>query len=410
MKEINGQNIIFNINQLHKVSDLIAFDGPLLSHFMNDKGDSFLFYWVDVDDNYNRWMIFRTDLSQIQNYLNKKETLYNLILECNDEYVYFVDIDDDNNYHNICYTSVKLIEDDYLPEKNSYYQFDLVDDYNLSAVSQKFNTGILELKITGKNVGYGSIPLDKLAYIIPQIEEIRKAMSSKFINRRKKALSTDADKRQVQTKILKQETQYEFIYSRAGSFSMIFRPITQQTTIPNIRTISDEFAEDFVELFNSGFDKENIENFSLNYDKNLIQKYFDLIYFMNENELGIDIEWMNNQSKTNFNKNIKPNETVEILKNLSDFKYTGEEQIKYKGRFYALNTRSGTYSFESTEGDDFKSNGYFDQNRKAMSITIKFNSEYEVVINRKSSEKIGGKEKIKDTIISFFEIPAKQHN
>jgi len=69
MKTISGFNIHFDFGKLTKVSDLIYFDGPLLSHYMSSKGENYLFYWVDVDETYNRWMVVRTDIITIQQYL-----------------------------------------------------------------------------------------------------------------------------------------------------------------------------------------------------------------------------------------------------------------------------------------------------------------------------------------------------
>ena len=73
------------------------------------------------------------------------------------------------------------------------------------------------------------------------------------------------------------------------------------------------------------------------------------------------------------------------------------------GRFYALNIRSGSYAFESTEGDDAKSNGRIDEILKENVYGISFSKVYIIVIERKSVEPIGQKKKIEDTIVSFKE-------
>lgn len=54
MKTINGFSINFDFSKLIKVADLIYHDGPLLSHYVSNKGENYLFYWVDVDNEYNR--------------------------------------------------------------------------------------------------------------------------------------------------------------------------------------------------------------------------------------------------------------------------------------------------------------------------------------------------------------------
>ena len=88
---------------------------------------------------------------------------------------------------------------------------------------------------------------------------------------------------------------------------------------------------------------------------------------------------------------------------MSDFEFDNKEEIKLYGRFYSINIRTGSYAFESTEGDDFKSSGFLDETRRQMAYNIAFNKTYQVVIERKTIEPIGGKEKIKDVITSFVE-------
>jgi len=57
MKEVNGFSMSFDFSKLKKKVDLIEMDGPLLSLYQNEQGDSYLFYWLDADSQYNRWML-----------------------------------------------------------------------------------------------------------------------------------------------------------------------------------------------------------------------------------------------------------------------------------------------------------------------------------------------------------------
>jgi len=98
LKEVNGKPSDFNISSLKKVSDLIYFDGPLLSHFKNNDGDDFLFYWVDVDEKYNRWVIFKTEPYELKDYLDGNMILADIM---KNTILYCVDIDNNLNYHNI---------------------------------------------------------------------------------------------------------------------------------------------------------------------------------------------------------------------------------------------------------------------------------------------------------------------
>ena len=121
MKTINGLNNNFDFSKLVKVSDLIYFDGPLLSHYTGDNGENYLFLWVDADDDYNRWIVLRTDTLSIKQYLDKKVNLRSLMMNSNDGFVFSVDIDDDGNYFNIKVVPIDELPEKYFPTEDSFY-------------------------------------------------------------------------------------------------------------------------------------------------------------------------------------------------------------------------------------------------------------------------------------------------
>ena len=402
MKTINGFNIKFDFSKLTKVADLIYFDGPLLSHYMSEKGDNYLFHWVDSDDDYNRWIVIRTDIISIQQYLEKKINLRYLTKEANDGFVYSVDIDDELNYTNIKLVSIEDLPEDYVPTEESYYTFKVEEDIDLSALSKKYSSGILEIHISGNDVKYGSIPFNKLALIMPKLEEIRKSMSAKFAKKIKKAQqsSNSSDKKDIAREIAL-DTNYEYLTSMAGSVRIILKPVNQQTSFTS--TYSDDFAKEFAGLFISGFSKESIQNYSEAYDKQTIKKYSDFMSYLSNEKLALGVKWCNTGTNTRINHKINIKDAQKILSNLSDFEYDTKEEIKVIGRFYSMNVKTGSYSFESSEGDDFKSTGFLDETRKQMAFSISFNKTYQVIINRKESEQVGRNPSIKDEIISFIE-------
>lgn len=404
MIPINGKKISKDFSRFIKVSDLIYFDGPLLSHFISPNGENYLFYWCDVDDLYNRWIIFRTDLLTIQKYIEKNISLREIITNPTDGFVYLTDIDNDINYNNIQLLLANEIPEEYIPNTNSYFDFEVKDSISLVGLSQKYSCGILEIHISGRDVRYGSIPLNKLAPLLPKIDEIRKGMAAKFI-KYNKARQSDKKSKETAEHQLKLDTQYEFMYSMAGSVRVILKPMNLQRNLEleGVGTYADSFAEDFAGLFASGFSKDDILEYSQKYDKQLIKRYNDLIKFLFQEELSIGINWCNVGADISYSTNINKNQTREILKNLSDFDYDTKETIEMVGRFYSLNIRSGSYSFESTDGDDTKSSGRLDEMLREMSYGISFNKVYSITIERKSIEPIGQKKKIEDTIIVFSE-------
>ena len=111
MRKIEGYDIQYDFSGFKKIADLIFFEGPLLSHYVSEKGDDYLFYWVDRDEADNRWLVLRVSLANLQKYIAKELTLLQLV-------------DNDVNYHNVKLVQPSALPEDYLPEADSYYEFE----------------------------------------------------------------------------------------------------------------------------------------------------------------------------------------------------------------------------------------------------------------------------------------------
>ncbi len=119
MKELPGTLLEINpFKTFFKVGDLVNYEGPLLSLFSNERGDLYLYDWSDKDTRYNRWLIFRITLDQLNHYLNGNLSHYQLITTCYTDNIYSVDIDGQLNYHNIRQLNVDEIPPEYLPKSN----------------------------------------------------------------------------------------------------------------------------------------------------------------------------------------------------------------------------------------------------------------------------------------------------
>lgn len=124
MKKINGYDIQFDFSNFKKIADLIYFEGPLLSHYVSSRGDDYLFYWVDRDDNDNRWLVLRVSLASLQKYMAGELSLRQLIDSPNDGFLYQVDVDDAVRYHNVKLVQPADLPEDYLPAADSCYTFE----------------------------------------------------------------------------------------------------------------------------------------------------------------------------------------------------------------------------------------------------------------------------------------------
>ena len=101
MKKIEGYSIDYDFSGFRKIADLVYFDGPFLSHYVSGKGDDYLFYWVDRDEQDNRWLVLRVSLASLQKYIGKELTLRELIEHPNDGYLYVVALENSLVYHDI---------------------------------------------------------------------------------------------------------------------------------------------------------------------------------------------------------------------------------------------------------------------------------------------------------------------
>jgi len=125
MESIQGINLTqFPLKNLSKVAELIYFDGPLLSLFESPNKDNYLYYWCDVDNNYNRWLVFRINTRDLNLYLTGQVRLQKLLLYPIDGFLYAVDIDNDIQYCNIYLLYPENLPEIYLPDEDSFYEFE----------------------------------------------------------------------------------------------------------------------------------------------------------------------------------------------------------------------------------------------------------------------------------------------
>jgi hypothetical protein len=133
MQKITGYSLEnFPLN-LRDIVDLIYFEGPLLTLFENEYGDSYLYYWCDIDEQCNRWLVFRVTKKTLRFYITQKLTLRELILNPVDGFLYSIELDDDLQDRHTYLIQPQNLPQKYIPAIDSYYDFSKLDSEDTCA-------------------------------------------------------------------------------------------------------------------------------------------------------------------------------------------------------------------------------------------------------------------------------------
>jgi hypothetical protein len=158
MEILNGDNIGFlPFKGLKKITDLIYYEGPVLSHFIDEFDKIILFYWIDYNSEYNRWLVFQITEEQLYKYLLRGISLLNLFGKPVNDIFYTIEIADTLEYKNVVQIIKGNLPSVYIPESNSYFNFKIpavynkVKAYEESAVRELFKSQAVYLKAKPKS-------------------------------------------------------------------------------------------------------------------------------------------------------------------------------------------------------------------------------------------------------------------
>lgn len=401
MIQIQGIKGNLSVTELTKVSDLIYFDGPFLSHYMHKSGDNYLSYWVDCDDKAQRWLVFRIGITSLQQYVDKKCSLLDIIRQLDEGFVYLVDVDGEGHATQPLIVFLDKLPNDYFPETDSYYDFSLERESDVESLSLANNCGLFEIHFTGTEVRYGNMPFDKFSKCLQKIEDLRLCCANSFV---KKAKGTDTYKQlkpETKSKFLDElrlNTNFQYVYSLAGSVRVLLRPQNLQASFE--QTSADDFAKELIRLFKSGFDVAKLREYAREYGQETLMKFNDLLDLLRKTNVDLEISWTNTKQNVYAGQKIYKTDKKMILDNLAQTIETSQE-LSFKGRFYSLNTKNGKFSFESIGDDVLKIEGKFDENLIGTIPSLTFEQTYEITIERKITNGLTRSQKVNNTIIDI---------
>lgn len=409
MNLIKIDKLPFEVSGLIKISDLIYFDGPILSFYIDSHNNSYLFYWVDSLDGFNRWMIIPTSIMEVNNYLNKRITLYDLITSKLS--VFISDVDNRANFEHVYLCLTADLDYLYLPERESIYDFDENSgSVTLAFYSIIYRSGVLEVHFNESHeVGYGTIKLDLLAKALIHFSEMSDALGSCYYNMEKKKFQSKKSdfETEKEKKIIKftdktqfsNSTKLEVLANRAASFSLIMKPVEQELDL-GTPTRTDKFIEFVVDFITASESVQKLGDLAPNLDTVVFNHYEELLKTIRQAKFKLGINYLNTRTNSCIKKSIASDTAEKIISNLELFDMDHVQAFSLSGRFTLLNIKSGQYRFESLDGN---SSGKLEDKALIFAPNIAFYTDYQVEITRRVTKKASRRKTIiTDAITSII--------
>lgn len=122
-----------NINTLdffhEKKGDILEYERPILSHFVNklNPDEQYIYHWVDSNDFFHRWLVFKVTDNLMLDFFKGLISLKKIIL--NNSEVILMDLDANLKPNNIMAINLQVLPNDYLPENNYLFVEDRYTPY-----------------------------------------------------------------------------------------------------------------------------------------------------------------------------------------------------------------------------------------------------------------------------------------
>ncbi|ALW86306.1 hypothetical protein AUC43_15180 [Hymenobacter sedentarius] len=111
------------VSNLVKYGDLVAYDGPLLSHYVSyPRAKHYLFSWIDYDDTSNRWLVLEVSYRHLYDYLTDAKSLADIFEEPYNSKVIVLSTDTAGICSNALLVECEDLIADYIPEADSFYE------------------------------------------------------------------------------------------------------------------------------------------------------------------------------------------------------------------------------------------------------------------------------------------------
>jgi hypothetical protein len=401
VQQLHGQRLnIHPLSELIRRTDLVYFDGPLLSLFENRQGEPYLFLWADVDEDANRWIAFRVGRERLSSYLRKGITLRALLLGSPDGYVFVADMYGPSEYSHVLILRPEHLPSSYLPAQDSYYDFEpRHNDIDLIALAREYRSPLLDLHLLkGRGVQFGTADVITLGTMLRSTGELAESIAVSLF-------ATSDPSAQAKNDDARSYGQFEFVTQKAASFSAILRPLNTQGNLAGFHDRTSEVVEALLQLVSHTPDYAGLKQAAMQHQDAVIRHLEAFAKEVQARDVGLEIRWAMPTSDAPNIARIDTYTSTKIVDNINRLEHEESTGFWVLGAFLAVDTKLRSYRFKSVAGRE--STGHFDPKMNYPVTSISFRTEYRVYMNRRTVKVSGHRRPRVDETISEMDSVAE---
>ena len=309
---------------LQFVSVIDEIDIPILTHYRNESGIDLLRYLVEIHNDRFISVVWRVTELELFNYLLNKRTLRELLTEPDKEFYYILTGNEINiNDANVDYLSYHELPENYLPDINSYYGFNipkeyefLTSKYGMAEYVVALNERGVVLKINPRNKKYGeTVGLSNVADFTNKVTSsyfsyVNQEFYKRFKNTIQDIKEFEKAKRKVNRKAEPRVCDAEFgSFEITISIDFLNSEDLDKDVLEWLKTVLSNFADNvlYLDYSNEEVVKELVKKVS---PLELKSVYEPFITALNQKEYIVNVRSIGTNKAISFNKDYRSSKKI----------------------------------------------------------------------------------------------------
>lgn len=391
-------NIQTPFGKLTFLGDLLSTVYPSTVLYYNEQNEPIIVEWLDEDLGLDLYIMYKTTIEALEQFIKGVISHLELIKETDKSkyFRYYNYLSEDSTFKQINFNKIdkaslpketvyfnEILSSDYLliadffniefqsdDEKNEYFKV-------LETFSEESNTGLMRLHLNeGENIAHGTVDTKVLGKLLLGFEDLYHEAAIDIIrgSERKPLIKRLPDDISVidmsSTEVYVQE---------AASFSIYLKSkIDALSESKDYEYVSDEIFSSINEIIRISSDKNKLESIKSSFNSKVFDSLANFSEIILENKVTLDLDYFNSNSDKKLTQSIRPSTAHTIHNNIVSFTKEENSNIKLKGRFTMLNTKTGYFVFHSTGTGEIS--GYVSELIKDNMFSFNFRDKYEILI------------------------------